>query len=139
MVNPQGALVPLLSVFGPQGGTPAFSPKVQYNVRARYDWSFNDFKPYVGAGANHVGSMYSQIDNGTTTTSATRSPLCCDTTSRGTRPTMPRTGIAKDNWTVEAFGTNLGNSDASTFTSSAQFIKSEVPLRTPGGRNQVRL
>jgi len=35
-------------------------------------------------------------------------------------------GIAKDNWTVEAYGTNLSNSNASTFTSSAQFIKSEV-------------
>ena len=38
-------------------------------------------------------------------------------------------GVAKDNWTVQAYGQNLSNSDASTFTSSAQFIKSEVPLR----------
>ena len=38
-------------------------------------------------------------------------------------------GVSKDNWTVEAFGQNLSNSDASVFTSSAQFIKSEVPLR----------
>jgi iron complex outermembrane receptor protein len=38
-------------------------------------------------------------------------------------------GIGKDNWTVKLVGENLGNSDASTFTSSAQFIKSEVPLR----------
>ena len=30
---------------------------------------------------------------------------------------------------MEAYGQNLSNSDASTFTSSAQFIKSEVPLR----------
>jgi hypothetical protein len=37
--------------------------------------------------------------------------------------------VAKDNWTVQAFGQNLSNSDASLFTSSAQFIKSEVPLR----------
>jgi iron complex outermembrane receptor protein len=27
------------------------------------------------------------------------------------------------------YGTNLGNNDASVFTSSAQFIQSEVPLR----------
>ncbi len=38
-------------------------------------------------------------------------------------------GVAKDNWTVQAFGTNLSNSDASVFTSSAQFIRTEVPLR----------
>jgi hypothetical protein len=34
-----------------------------------------------------------------------------------------------DKYSVELFGQNLGNSHASTFTSSAQFIKSEVPLR----------
>jgi len=38
-------------------------------------------------------------------------------------------GVAKDNWFAELYGTNLGNSHASTFTSSAQFIKSEVPIR----------
>ena len=38
-------------------------------------------------------------------------------------------GISKDNWSVELYGQNLGNSHASTFTSSAQFIQSEVPLR----------
>ena len=38
-------------------------------------------------------------------------------------------GIAKDQWRVEAYGTNLGNSDASLFTTSGQFIKAEVPLR----------
>ncbi len=38
-------------------------------------------------------------------------------------------GISKANWVVTIFGQNLSNSDASTFTSSAQFIESEVPLR----------
>jgi hypothetical protein len=34
-----------------------------------------------------------------------------------------------NNWYAQLYGQNLGNSHASTFTSSAQFIKSEVPLR----------
>ncbi len=38
-------------------------------------------------------------------------------------------GVTKDNWNAEFYGENLTNSHASTFTSSAQFIKSEVPLR----------
>ena len=38
-------------------------------------------------------------------------------------------GISKDRWTAQIYGENLGNSHASTFTSSAQWIKSEVPLR----------
>jgi hypothetical protein len=38
-------------------------------------------------------------------------------------------GVAKDQWHVEAFGQNLGNSDASLFTTSGQFIEAQVPLR----------
>ena len=32
-------------------------------------------------------------------------------------------------WSLELYGKNLTDSHASTFTSSAQFIKQEVPLR----------
>ncbi len=38
-------------------------------------------------------------------------------------------GMQRDAWTVSLFGENLTNSHASTFTSSAQFIKSEVVVR----------
>ena len=37
--------------------------------------------------------------------------------------------ISRDAWTAALFGENLGNSHASTFTSSAQWFKTEVPLR----------
>jgi len=127
--NPAGVLVPLLSVYGPQGGTPAFSPKLQFNVRARYDWQFNDYKAFVMAGANHVDKMFNQIDNGTT--NYVGNPFT--TLLRYEQPSYntydASLGVAKDAWTAEAYGTNLSNSNASVFTSSAQFIKSEVPLR----------
>ena len=38
-------------------------------------------------------------------------------------------GIKGDQWTAAIFGDNLTDSNASTFTSSAQFIKSEVVVR----------
>jgi len=38
-------------------------------------------------------------------------------------------GISKDNWTLQVVGQNLTNENASTFTSTAQFVKTEVPLR----------
>ena len=38
-------------------------------------------------------------------------------------------GLKRDAMTVSIFGENLTDSHASTFTSSAQFIKSEVVLR----------
>jgi len=38
-------------------------------------------------------------------------------------------GVTFDKWYAQLYGQNLGDSHASTFTSTAQFIKSEVPLR----------
>jgi outer membrane receptor protein involved in Fe transport len=129
IVNPAGVLAPADAVFGPQGGVPAFSPKLEYNVRGRYDWTFNDYKAFVMAGANHVGGMYNQIDNGTTNFVGNPTTTLLRYFQPGYTTYDASLGVAKDSWTAEAFGTNLGNSNASTFTSSAQFIKSEVPLR----------
>jgi iron complex outermembrane receptor protein len=129
VVNPQGVLAPLLSVYGPEGGTPAFSPKLEYNVRGRYDWTFGDYKTFVMAGANHVGTMFNQIDNGTTNYVGNPFTTLLRYEQPGYTTYDASLGVAKDNWTAEAYGTNLGNSDASVFTSSAQFVKSEVPLR----------
>ena len=129
VVSPAGVLVPLLSVFGPVDGTPAFSPKVQFNVRGRYDWEVNDYKAFVMVGANHVDKMFNQSDNGTT--GYVGNPFT--TLLRYEQPSYntydASIGLAKDQWAAEAYGVNLGNSSASVFTSSAQFIRSEVPLR----------
>jgi outer membrane receptor protein involved in Fe transport len=38
-------------------------------------------------------------------------------------------GVAKDAWTVTAYGENLANSNASTFISTDQFIVAQTPLR----------
>ena len=38
-------------------------------------------------------------------------------------------GVAKDNWTAQITGSNLGNEYGPTNISSGQFIKSEIPLR----------
>jgi outer membrane receptor protein involved in Fe transport len=38
-------------------------------------------------------------------------------------------GFSRENWTFTVFGENLTNSHASTNTSSAEFIKTEIPVR----------
>jgi hypothetical protein len=38
-------------------------------------------------------------------------------------------GVAKDAWYVNVYGENLGNSNASTFVSTDQFIVAQTPLR----------
>ena len=121
---------PYQNPFGALDTRPAFSPPQEFNLRARYDWSFIDYRWFVMAGANHIAHMSNQPASyvaGNTETIPTTTHLRYDqpgyTTYDGS------IGVSKDNWTAQVYGTNLSNSDASTFTSSAQFIKSELPLR----------
>jgi iron complex outermembrane receptor protein len=123
-------LQPFFNPFGSAGGTPAFSPELQFNLRARYDYTFNGYKTFVMAGGNHIGSMYNQTDtaqNGNSVLIPTTTLLRYEQPGYTTYDAS--IGIAKDSWTAEFFGQNLFNSNASVFTSSAQFIKSEVPIR----------
>src|SRR5208282_2879722 len=121
---------PLVNPFGAVGTRPAFSPINQFNLRARYDLSFGDYKTWIMAGANHVGDM---SNNPATYTAGSTQPIPQTTFLRYDQPGYTTydaaLGVGKDNWTAQVNGTNLGNSDASLFTSSAQFIKAEVPLR----------
>jgi iron complex outermembrane receptor protein len=122
--------VPLLNPLGAVGSTPAFSPKIEYNLRARYDWHVNDYKMFVAAGAEHVGDMQnepSSFGSGAGVVNPTTTWLRYDQPAYTTYDAA--IGVAKDNWHVEAYGQNLGNSDASLFTTSGQFIEAQVPLR----------
>src|SRR5262249_46486449 len=49
--------VALQNPLGTVDAPPAFSPKIEYNLRARYDFSLNEYKLFVTAGAEHVGDM----------------------------------------------------------------------------------
>jgi iron complex outermembrane recepter protein len=126
------ANVPFQNPFGASGTVPAFSPSSEFNLRVRYDMTISSYKAWAMFGASHVSSMFNQP--ATYKSGDVPSEAIPDTTFlRYEQPgytTYDATiGVAKDNWTVAAFGQNLSNSDASVFTSSAQFIKSEVPLR----------
>ncbi len=122
--------VPLMNPLGAVGATPAFSPTLEYNLRARYDWEANEYKMFVMVGASHVGSMSnepSSFQSGEGTLDPTTTWLRYYQPAYTTYDAS--LGVAYQNWRVELSGSNLGNSDASLFTSSAQFIEAQVPLR----------
>ena len=117
--------------YGQVGGTAAFSPKWQGNLRAQYDWDLMDNLPaYVAVGASYTGSMFNQPSS---YISGNGVLIPSTTYLRYLQPSYvtfdAQFGVTKGQWTGQLFGENLGNSHASTFTSSAQWIKSEVPLR----------
>ena len=123
-------LQPFQNPFGADGTVPAFSPPLEYNLRARYDWVFSEYNTFVMFGANHVGHMFNQPAtylSGNSVTIPTTTLLRYEQPAYTTFDAS--LGVSKDQWTAQLYGTNLSNSNASLFTSSAQFIKSEVPLR----------
>jgi iron complex outermembrane recepter protein len=128
---------PVPNALGAFGTSPAFSPPWMFNLRARYDWEMNDYKPFAWVGASHIGSMTNEPKNYFSGTN----PLYAN--PNGTGPittlllyTIPgyttydgAIGVAKENWTAQISGSNLTNAYGPTNISSGQFIKSEVPLR----------
>jgi outer membrane receptor protein involved in Fe transport len=123
---------PYTNPYGVLGTTPPFSPKLQYNARARYDWTNGDLKPFVSLGANYTDSMRNQPESFPDGNDPTYNPP----TTTLLKYTMPSyttvdaaIGATKGNWSAQLSVINLTNNDASTLTSSGQFIKSIVPLR----------
>ena len=121
---------PYENPFGELNTRPALSPPLEFNLRARYDWAISEYKAFVMVGANHIGAM--------TNEPASYAPGAVGVIPSSTHLlyVMPgyttydaSLGVAKDNWTAQVYGSNLTNSDASTFTSSEQWITTETPLR----------
>jgi hypothetical protein len=123
-------LAPFENPYGAPGTVPAFSPDFQGNIRATYEWHVGEYKAHVTVGGNYVSSMFNQP----ATYSSGEGVLIPTTTllrylQPGYGTIDASIGVAKDKWYAEIYGTNLNNSHASTFTSAAQFIESQVPLR----------
>ena len=55
---------PYTNPYGVLDTSPAFSPPVEFNIRARYDFdNFGAYKPFVWVGANHIGSQRSSPES----------------------------------------------------------------------------
>jgi iron complex outermembrane recepter protein len=125
----------IVNTFGNPGTQTAYSPTLQFSAHARYDWTISEYAAFWQLGLTHVGDMY----NNTNTDPKVNGDNPANLTAINTtlfRFLMPgyttfdgSVGFGKDNWNVQLFGQNLTDQNASTFTSTAQFIKTEVPLR----------
>jgi len=124
--------VPVTNPWGPLGSSLPYSPPLQFNVRARYEWSAGVFRPFAMLGASHIASMRNTPENYPNGNDPAQNPP----TSTVLKYTIPgytsydaALGVSRDNWTVQIQGTNITNVYGPTNISSAQFIKAEIPLR----------
>ncbi len=130
-----GDATPITNALGSPGTPTAYSPKVQFSAHARYDWSVGEYAAFWQVGVVHVGDMYNNTytspdvngDNPANLQAVATTLLRFHMAAYTTYDAA--VGVAKDNWNLQLYGQNLTDENASTFTSTAQFIKTEVPLR----------
>ena len=99
-------------------------------MRARYEWTVNDYHAFAQAGATYQTSQFTQSGSnpslsggGAVNTTLLRFEMPAYATFDAS------VGVAKDAWNVQFFGQNLGDKNASVYSSSAQFIETQVPIR----------
>jgi outer membrane receptor protein involved in Fe transport len=109
--------VSVVDVFGAKGTELANSPPLQFNIRGRYEWTRNDWTPYVGAAVQYQDSSFSSAINNN------RFEMPSWTTYDAA------IGVSKDNWNAEFYVVNVTDEDTSMFSTAAQFILAEVPIR----------
>jgi outer membrane receptor protein involved in Fe transport len=110
-------VVSVEDIYGEPGTEMANSPPLQFNIRARYEWVQGDYTPYVGGAVQYQDSSFSSAINN----------------NRFEMPSWTTfdlsVGITKDAWNAELYAVNVSNEDASMFSTAAQFILAEVPIR----------
>jgi iron complex outermembrane receptor protein len=122
--------VGITNPFGPIGSPTANAPPLQFSVRARYEWSFREYNSFAQFGVSHNGHSFTQAGSNPTfagSSNISTSRLRFENPAYTT--VSASVGIAKNAWNVMLYGENLSNSNASTFTSTDQFIVEQTPLR----------
>jgi len=97
--------------YGPLNSPLAQSPPFQANLRARYEFTFNDYHAFWQLGGVHQAHSYSATGN----VQAFDQPGY--TTYDGAL------GVAKDAWLVQLYGENITDVRYVTFINSGQFVQ----------------
>jgi len=119
---------PISNLFGAPGSPSANSPPLQFNLRARYDWTVNSYNAFVQVGAQHTDHSFTQSANYPALSGGINTTLL-----RFENPAYSTydasLGLAKDAWTAHLYAQNLTNKETSLFTNTGQFAVAQTALR----------
>jgi iron complex outermembrane receptor protein len=121
---------PLLSApnpFGLKGSSLPQSPAFEGNIRARYEWFVNDYKPFVQIGGQRTA--HSRSLPGNVPAIAVGEIVTQEFDQPGYSTYDASLGVSKDNWTAQVVGQNLGNTNGKTFISASEAIETQTVLR----------
>jgi iron complex outermembrane recepter protein len=117
------------NLFGPIGGPSANSPPIQFNMRARYDWTVNNYNAFVQFGGQHTGHSYTQSGNDPALSASGINTTLLRFENPAYSTYDASLGVAKDAWTAHVYAQNLTNKETSLFTNTAQFVVAQTALR----------
>jgi outer membrane receptor protein involved in Fe transport len=103
--------------YGPLGSPTSYSPPFKISGRVRYDWNVNEYNWFAQVTGDHQAHMVT----------ATGYVVGYDIPPYSTYGAS--FGVAKGDWTVQAYGQNITNNLAATSINSGQFVEARVPLR----------
>ena len=110
-----------------QGSPLAQSPPFQGNLRARYEWSIDEYQAFVQLGAAHQAHSLSLTGNAPSIAPTGSITQAFDqpafTTYDGAL------GVSKDAWNVQVYGQNLTDTRGLTFISSSQAVETQSVIR----------
>jgi iron complex outermembrane receptor protein len=120
LVNPKtGQPIDIANPFGALGSPLAQSPPFEGNVRARYEFSIDEYQAFWQVGANHQGGSYATT-NRLSTTLQGESVAFYDP---GFTTYAASAGISKDAWALSLYGENLSDTRATLYSSYAEYVK----------------
>jgi iron complex outermembrane recepter protein len=103
--------------YGPLGSPTSYSPPFKISGRIRYDWIVNDYAWFAQVTGDHQAHMVT----------ATGFVVGYDIPPYSTYGAS--FGVAKGDWTVQAYGQNISNNLAPVSINAGQFVQAQVPLR----------
>jgi len=120
----------VVNPFGPTGAPTAFSPPMQFNLRARYEFTLDGgYQPYIQASAAHSAHSFTQA--GSNPTIAAQG-FVSTTRLRFENPPFinidAAIGVSKDSWNAQLYAENVADKNTSLFTNADQYIVAQTPM-----------
>ncbi|MGH9563891.1 MAG: TonB-dependent receptor domain-containing protein, partial [Terracidiphilus sp.] len=126
LIDPKnGQPIAIANPFGEIGSPLANSPPFQASIRLRDEFAAGDYQAFWQIGAEHRGGSYATADRLTTTLQGV-SVAFYDPSFTTYDASI---GVAKDSWTVSAYGENLSNTLGTLYSSYAEYVKMDSITR----------
>ena len=125
LVDKKGNPITIANPYGTQGSPLAQSPPFQGNLRVRYEIAFNGYETFAQLAATHRAHSYAstdQLSHELSTVVGQVGPSIAYN-QPGFTTLDASTGVSKDSWDVQFYGTNLTDKRADLYTNYNQWIR----------------